>query len=599
MTKAERKAARKVRKTEARARREALKPAPAVSILQGGKKGMQIPAGTLARSRIKAGMVTAEQFLAVPRPPPGVLPDGLKNKANPVLAMDEQAEEMSVWAAGTWASGWFDGPLFKGYPALSLFAALPEYRRMAEVLATECTRRWIRIGAADSNDKAKLEKVTKLETELKRLDLRGAMRRLIEQDAFFGVAHLYLDVGTDPDDRDELAQSIGNGRNEATRTKFQGKTDFLRGLKPIEAVWCYPSKYNATNPLRDDWYKPQTWFCQGKEIHSTRLMTFVGREVPDLLKPAYMFGGISLSQLMQPYVDRWISVVDSVARLLLSFSTSGIATNLETILKPEADSQGIFDRVELFNNMRNNFGAMLLDKDTEEFFQFNTPLSELKDLITKYQEFQCSISGEPVVKLLGIQPAGLNASSQGEITSWLDWCEAFREKFCAAPLTTIIDFAQLSLFGEIDPDITWTWESLRSLDPKEETERRKVQAEMDAVYIEDGVFLPQEIRMGLLADPESPYYGLEELTPDMPEGPEGGGVVDPDMAEEFPQLEAPPAGAGGALSELGGVRIDPQARRAAGGAPDRDGPRRPDGEDPRTARRAPRESRQRQREPAE
>lgn len=515
---------------------------PPLAVIEGGKQPIRIPAEVLAKSRLKPSQVSHKQIFAIPRPPPGVVPEGLEPSKNPVLAMDEQGQELSSWAAGTYASGWFDGPLFMGYPALSLLAVLPEYRRMAEVLATECTRRWIRFGAKDSDNTEKLDKVTALQTEHDRLDIRGAMRRLVELDAFFGRSHLFVDVGTDPDDRAELEKSIGNGRNDATLAKFQGQRDFLRGVKPIEPVWCYPAYYNATNPLKDNWYAPQLWYCQAQSIHVTRLLRFVGREVPDLLKPAYMFGGVSLSQLMKPYVDRWITTVQAVVDIVVSFSTSGIKTNLETLLKPTGGSPDIFARVELFNNLRSNRGAMLLDMETEEFFQFNVPLSELESLMSKMQEFLCSMSGEPVVKLLGIQPAGLNASSQGEITSWLDWCEAYREKFCAPHLTTIVDFMQLSLFGEIDPDITWSWENLRSLDPKEETERRKVQAETDGAYVEMGVFDPREIRQGVLADPESPYFGLEELTPEeLAEGVIAGGGVDPGMAAEFPQLEAPGA----------------------------------------------------------
>jgi uncharacterized protein len=578
---------------------EAAKTPVSLDIVPGGKKSawdMKIPPEVLAQSRRPKDSVRAEQVFRIPVPAPGVLPKNLKDRDNPKLAMDSQASEISIWAASTYASGWFDGPLFMGYPALALLAALPEYRRMAEVLATECTRKWIRLAAADSNDKGKLEKITKIETDLKRMDVRGAMRKEIEQDAFFGIAHLYLDMSCDPDDRDELLTSIGNGRDPTTVAKFAGQTGFFRGVKPVEAVWSYPSRYNATNPLRDDWYTPNTWFVQGLEIHATRLLTFVGRELPDLLKPAYMFGGISLSQLMKLYVDRWIATVQAVTDIIVSFSTSGIMTNLETLLKPSGGGPNVYERAELFGNLRTNRGVMLLDKETEEFFQFNTPLSELEDLMSKMQETLCSISGEPVIKLLGIQPAGLNASSQGEITSWLDWCEAFREKFCAKALTTIIDFVQLSLFGEIDPDITWTWESLRSLDPKEETERRKVQAEQDGLYIEAGVFMPQEIRQGLLADPESPYYGLDEIEADEDMiGGEGEGLVDPDMAAEFPQLEAPVEPNTAAEQRREGGRPSAPDDRRANPASTRRGAETP--ADPSSPRREPRGARQRTREP--
>jgi phage-related protein (TIGR01555 family) len=578
-----RKAAEKARKQKRREHREldraaaaALLPPPTLSVVEGGKKGLvEVSPEMLLKSRRrkegggpKPGQITALQMFQIPRPAPGVVPKRLtRGQREPVLAMDQDAGELSQWAGATsWAAGWFDGPTFMGYPALSLLAVLPEYRRMAEVLATECTREWIRITAADSKDQAKLDKVTALNTELERLDIRGAMRRVIELDAFFGRAHLFVDVGTDPDDRKELETSIGNGRNPATTTKFEGQKGFLRGVKPIEPVWCYPAYYNATNPLKDNWYAPQIWYCQAQSLHVTRLLRFVGREVPDLLKPSYMFGGVSLSQLMKPYVDRWITTVQAVTDIIVSYSTTGIRTNLSTALKP--GQPDIFARVEMFSNLRSNLGTMVLDKDTEEFFQFNVPLSELEALMSKMQEFLCSMSGEPVVKLLGIQPAGLNASSDGELTSWLDWCEAFRSKFCSPHLTTIIDFAQLSLFGEVDPDISWGWVNLRSLNPKEEAEQRKVQAETDATYVEMGAFDPMEIRQALLADPESPYFGLEELVPDTAAGATGEGAIDPDMAAEFPGLAAP-APAQPALTDQTGQE-DPRAQRRGGEARPRD-----------------------------
>jgi hypothetical protein len=54
--------------------------------------------------------------------------------------------------------------------------------------------------------------------------------------------------------------------------------------------------YNAINPLKGDWYNPQTWYVMGQEIHGSRLPTFIGHPVPDMLKPAYSFGGLSLSR---------------------------------------------------------------------------------------------------------------------------------------------------------------------------------------------------------------------------------------------------------------------------------------------------------------
>ena len=116
---------------------------PAPTTEDAAPKGLPSSPDAMAAIKRAGGKVHAEQVFQVPRPPPGVIPKRAEKRVQ--LAMDQAQSEISVWAAGTYASGWFDGPLFIGYPALSLLAVLPEYRRMAEVLATECTREWIRL----------------------------------------------------------------------------------------------------------------------------------------------------------------------------------------------------------------------------------------------------------------------------------------------------------------------------------------------------------------------------------------------------------------------------------------------------------------------
>jgi hypothetical protein len=50
----------------------------------------------------------------------------------------------------------------------------------------------------------------------------------------------------------------------------------------------------------------------GTEVHASRMPAFVGHPVPDMLKPAYSFGGLSLSQMAKPYVDIWLQTRESV-----------------------------------------------------------------------------------------------------------------------------------------------------------------------------------------------------------------------------------------------------------------------------------------------
>jgi broad specificity phosphatase PhoE len=187
---------------------------------------------------------------------------------------------------------------------------------------------------------------------------------------------------------------------------------------------------------------------------------------------------------------------------------------------------------------------LILNKDTEEFFQVNTPLSTLDALQAQLQEHLCSISGIPVVKLLGIQPAGLNASSAGELESWYDWVEAYQESFFTEPLTRVMHFAMLSLWGAVDPEITFSYESLRSDDPVQQANVQKLKAETDDILIASGSISQAESRKRIATDPESGYEGIDvDDLPQLEEGPESidiRGTERPDaiLAKERPGMDA-------------------------------------------------------------
>ena len=461
------------------------------------------------RSKLKSANAIPIAF-SLQTPPPGVLPKG-----NDGMAMDSAITELNGWAASQVMQGaWFNGVVALPMTLLAEMAQRPEYRRISEVLATEMTRKWIRLKSTSTDDQSKTEKIKQLDDELARLNARDAFRKLAEMDGLFGRAHLYIDTGQTGQD-EELKSSIGDGRNAETALKFKGQRGFLKALRPIEPVWCYPANYNANNPLKGDWYNPQSWFCLSKELHGTRLLTLIGREVPDLLKSAYMFGGLSLTQMVKPYVDNWLRTRQAVADLIWSFSVRGLKTNLATALGDNGAE--LFKRAALFANLQSNQGLMVMDKDTEDFFNIATPLGSLDALQAQSLEHLASVSATPVVKLLGIQPAGLNASSQGELTTWYDRVAAFQEAFFRDPLQRVVDFAMLSLWGERDPEIVFEFEQLEELTEIEEANKRKVEADTDVALIGAGVLDPHDARKRLAADPGSPYDGLD--VDEMPAGP--------------------------------------------------------------------------------
>jgi hypothetical protein len=509
-------------------------------------------------------------------PMPGVVPQG-----GQTMAMDAAVVNSSDWAVTQLMSAYYaDGQVFLGYPVLAELAQRGEYRRIAETIATEMTREWIDLKSSSDEDKS--DTINAMHDEIKRLGVQDTFRRLAEQDGFFGRAHLYIDLGV-TDIPDELKTPIGHGRDLISQAKV--RRGGLRGLRVVEAVWTYPIDYNASDPLRPDWYKPQSWFVMGKMIHATRLLTLVGREVPDLLKPAYMFGGVPLTQMAKSYVERFLQTRDSVADLIRSFSTSGVLTDLTAMLNRGGQAT-VENRADLYNFFRDNRGLMILNKETEEFFNVSVPLGGLDALQAQSLEQICSISGLPLIKYTGLTPSGLNASSEGEIRSFYDWIAAYQELLFREPLTRVLDFIQLSIFGAVDPDITFDFKSLWQLDEAGKASVQQTMADIHEKYEQMGAVSNEEIRKILATDPDSPYAALsldpEELPqqdiPGMMGGMPGGGVAGMPGASPMggggpgglPPGGGPHSGGGGAsvtsVTSPFGASRDPAAGRQSAGA---------------------------------
>lgn len=489
-------------------RRSAAKAASGPASVPTRKAGLTIPLEARARAKHRPQAAKPTKIFGFPEFPPGVVPESAK------LAMDSALSARAEWAQGWYASALLEGQGFLGYAYLSELAQRPEYRAAVETIATDATRNWIRLTSSSSDD-VKSGKLAALMDELERLNVKGAFRRLAELDGFFGRAHLFLDM-CEVDDRDELKKPAGTGWDRASKAKV--RKGALKAVRCVEPIWVYPSFYDSNDPLREDWYNPQSWFAQGKEVHRSRLLTIVSRPVPDVLKPAYAFGGLALTQMMLPYVDNWLRTRQSVSDLIYNFSVSILKTDMQQLLQPTGPNEDLFARVDLFNNLRANRGLMVLNKGTEEFENVSTPLSSLDSLQAQAQEQMCSVSRIPVVKMLGIQPAGLNASSDGELQAYDQNIASYQEAVFREPLRAVLGFAMLSLWGEVDTDIGFEFLPLREMDAEQEANIGRINAERDSIYIESGAVGADEVRQRIATEDGSPYQGLDvEHIPDATE----------------------------------------------------------------------------------
>lgn len=435
----------------------------------------------------------------VPEIMPGVVPEGKK----PAIAMDSCC---GITSYANTDPHFYSG--FLGYPALAVMSQSSDYRSVPETTANEMTRAWGSVKVKGDGNEALKARVDEIEDRLKELGVRDLMRRHVDTEMTFGRSQLFVNI-KDHDDKTELPLVIGPESLEK---------GCLEGFSLIEPIWSTPSMYNAQDPTAPDFYKPTKWFVLGREVHADRLLTLIMRPVPDMMKPAYNFSGVSMLQLMQPYVERWQRTVDSVSVLIHTFSITGLKTSMENVLSGGDSKIELINRAALFSQLKDNQNMMLINRDTEELFQLNTPLTTLDNLVRQSQEQMAGPSHTPLVKLLGITPSGLNANSEGEIRVYNDYISSLQESHIRPQLEIILNLIQLDLFGEINEQIVFEFNPLEQMSDEQSANIQKLKAERDSMYITAGVIAPEETRDYLTKDESGDYSGINaDDVPDQPD----------------------------------------------------------------------------------
>lgn len=389
-----------------------------------------------------------------------------------------------------------EGSNFLGYPFLQSLSQNPLISAGVETIADEMTKKFIKLiytGNEDKNSVLNFEdKLKELESSLRKFRVAKFFRKSAENIGYYGGCLVFIDTGV----REPEILKSPLILDPATFRKGS-----LKGFTMIDPINVTPGLYNTADPTRNDYYKPNTWYVLGKEIHASRFLYFAGKEAPLLYKPSYNFFGVSTAQLVFEYVENFQKNRDSASELLNKFSVSVLKTNMFGALMGSGTSE-IDSRIRYFVQKRHNDGVFVLDKDTEDFVKVETPLSGITDIVRQSLELIAAVFRIPAVKYLGISPSGFNATGESDLKNFYSLIESLQEKQFSDNLETVLKVLQLNMYGEIDPHISFEFIPLNEEDSKIKADTEKVKADTLAVYVDRNLISPEESRKIMAEDKE-------------------------------------------------------------------------------------------------
>lgn len=296
------------------------------------------------------------------------------------------------------------------------------------------------------------------------------------------------------------------------------KPGSYRGISQIDPYWIVPelTTVAALDPASIDFYEPTYWIVGSQRIHKSHLVIIRGPEVADILKPAYLYGGLSIPQQIAERVYAAERTANEAPQLALSKRATIYYTDAA---KAIANEEQFFERVSWWSRMRDNFGIKVADREADKIEQIDTSLADLDSVIMTNYQLVAAIGETPATKLLGTTPKGFNSTGDYETDSYHEMLESVQvndmEPLMERHMLCMIRSDIAPIYTDGKPfGVDVVWKPLSTLSAVEQATKNKTDAETDQIYTTIGAVTGAEVRERISKDETSGFTGIPTMEPD-------------------------------------------------------------------------------------
>lgn len=392
---------------------------------------------------------------------------------------------------------------FMGWGVLSFLATNGIVQNIINSIAGDSTSKWGKIINTSNDDLT--DEIKQLEQAMADFNIRKLFNEVAQKTVLFGGCQLYAKI---KGDEDVLNTEF------ILSDKSIGKGD-VRYFRVVEPLYSSAYDFNSSDPLAKNFYEPQMWNIMGQEVHTSRLMRFNMNDTPIILKPQYMFYGISLIQLCLSKIAGFEETYNNVLQIMAKYNVNVLKTSasaLSNVLDGNANSgdvDSIQARIQLFNKLRTNFGTLLLDKESEEWEQFNMNLTTLDKLVNQNLELISAYARIPATKLFGTSPQGFNATGKHELINYYDMLTQFQENVLQNNMNRVMEYLQLTTLGKLYPELKFVWNPLHEASETDQSTINLNDAQRISTLVASEILTQEEAREYLANNEKSGFDNLD------------------------------------------------------------------------------------------
>ena len=207
-------------------------------------------------------------------------------------------------------------------------------------------------------------------------------------------------------------------------------------------------------------------------VHHSRVLRFIGRELPRMETIAENYWGASELEHVYDELQKRNTTSANVAQLLfqanittLKMGDFGEAMALGT----DEQRDNIVKTIEMENRFRTSFGLQLLSAgDTMENFQYT--FSGISDIYEQFMMDVCGAAEIPATKLFGRNPAGMNSTGESDLRNYYESISGMQERYLRPALERLVPVEAMSCWGIVPDDLEIVFEPIAAVTPAERAE---------------------------------------------------------------------------------------------------------------------------------
>lgn len=214
-------------------------------------------------------------------------------------------------------------------------------------------------------------------------------------------------------------------------------------------------------------------------VHHSRIVRFVGRELPYLEKVMEQYWGESEIEALYRDVVKYDNVTENTAALTFRANIDTMEVqNLEQLFSlGSVEQQRRFWQVmQAQSVMQSNFGTRLVNKG-DQMKNTQYTFTGLADVNEGMRVALCGASHYPMTKLFGTSPGGLNSTGESDLRNYYDYLDAQRENHLRPVLERLVPVMAVSAWGAIPDDLDIIFPPLWTPTAKEVADIAKQKAE--------------------------------------------------------------------------------------------------------------------------